>query len=130
VAVERGEKGEKGDRGERGPARRLAVVGYLILTLTTAAAFFATWHNEKAIQRARIERIHQLNQINREQCASLSNLYAVIRQTLVESDRRIDTIAYYRSHPAERRRAHRANVAILTKFRTPPCPKRIAVPAD
>lgn len=125
-----GIQGERGERGERGPVRKRAAIGYVILACATAAGFWATWNNEKAINRARVERIHQLNKINREQCSSLSNLYVVIRQTLVESDGRIDAITYYRNHPAERRRAHRANVAILAKFKTPPCPRQIELTAD
>jgi hypothetical protein len=114
---------------QRVGAWRLATIGYLILALATAGAFVATYRNSHELEVSRVERIYQLNMINRQQCSSLSNLYVVIRQALVASDARIDAIAYYRSHPAERRRAHRANVAILAKFKTPPCPQRIALPA-
>jgi hypothetical protein len=104
---------------------RLATIGYILLAAATAAAFYVTWNNAKAVQRARVERIHQLNMVNAEQCASLRNLYGIIRQTIVESDSRIDAIAYYRAHAAERRAAHRANFAIIARFRRPPCPKKI-----
>ena len=107
---------------------RLATIGYLILALATGGAFVATWWNAKAVERTRVERVGQLNQINKEQCASLRNLYTVIQQTLVESDKRIDTIFYYRAHPAERRRAHRTNAAIIQRFRLPPCPAKIVLP--
>ena len=98
----------------------MMLIGYLILACAVIAAFVS-------IEVARHERVRQLNAINQQQCSSLRNLYVVIQQTLVESDKRIDELDYYRAHPQERRRAHAANQAIIERFRLPPCPARINV---
>ncbi len=113
---------------ERLGPRKLATIGYAILALATVGAFFATWWNAKAVERARVERIHQLNHINAEQCASLRNLYSIIQETIAKQDLTVDVTAYYRSHPAERRRRHMEDAAIIERFRLPPCPKKILLP--
>lgn len=84
--------------------------------------------NDQRIEAARIERVKQINHVNRAQCASLANLYSIIRLTLQQSDQSIDQITYYRTHPAERERAHIQNAETLAKFRTPPCPRDISLP--
>lgn len=126
----RGDRGLTGPRGRRGPTNRLAVVGYLLLTVAVAAAFWATWNNDRRFDEERDAHIARLNKVNEAQCASLQNLYAVIRKTLADADKAIDEIAYYRRFPTERRRAHARNAATLERFRTPPCPRNISLSSD
>jgi hypothetical protein len=38
--------------------------------------------NDRRIEAARIERVRQINHVNQAQCASLANLYSIIRLTL------------------------------------------------
>lgn len=68
-----------------------------------------------------------INRINRAQCASLTNLYVVIRKTLADADAAIDEIDYYREHPAERERAHERNRETRERFRKPPCPENTQI---
>lgn len=88
----------------------------------------ASIENDRKIEAARLERVRQINHVNQAQCASLANLYSIIRLTLQQSDKSIDQITYYRTHPLERRRAHMQNALTLAKFRTPPCPADITLP--
>jgi hypothetical protein len=102
-------------------AGRLAVIGYLIFAASIAMAF-------AAIEQSRETAAHQVNRINHAQCASLQNLYAVIRKTITDSERAIDTLDYYKQHPKERADAHMRNRETLQRFKTPPCPPDITVP--
>lgn len=108
-------------------SERRAAVGYLILAAAVALAFLATWVNDREIEHNRLERVRELNQVNRAQCLALQNLYIVIRKTLADADKAIDELAYYRTYPAERLRAHARNQETLKLFRSPPCPRDIAV---
>ena len=103
--------------------RHLALTGYLVLAVAVVLAFFATWVNDRRITEARIERLQQLNEVNKAQCRSLKNLYAVIRKTLKDADKAIDELIYYQVYPKERVRAHQRNRKTLAMFKTPPCPK-------
>lgn len=114
----RGATGAQGPRGHRGPVNRLAVIGYLILTVAVAGSFWQIEQNRTAATA-------QVNEINVAQCASLRNLYAVIRKTLADGDKAIDRIDYYRTHPAERAEAHARNRETISRFREPPCPPNI-----
>lgn len=125
-----GLKGDKGDTGERGAAgvwhgRRWIVIGYAFLALGTGAGFFVSYDNQGDIEDARAERVRQINGVNAAQCASLRNLYAVIRQTIEASDRNVDTLQYYKEHPDEAELVHEQNARTLAKFREPPCPQQI-----
>lgn len=91
-------------------------------------ALLASIENDRRIEAARIERVRQINHVNAAQCASLANLYSIIRLTLQQSDKSIDQIVYYQQHPEERVRAHMQNAVTLGKFRTPPCPPDIKLP--
>jgi hypothetical protein len=71
-----------------------------------------------------------LNRINAAQCASLANLYSVIRKTLTDADAAIDRISYYKTHPVEREQAHERNRETIDSFRTPPCPKDFVLPKE
>lgn len=102
-----------------------ALLGYAILTGAVVLAFAATWHNDKEIEKARDERVGQINRVNRAQCASLRNLYSIIAKSLRDGDDAIDKIAYYRTHQAERAEAHRRNMVTIDRFRLPPCPDDI-----
>lgn len=106
-------------------SRNLATVGYVILALATSLALFFTFKNDHDINAARRERVRQLNAINQAQCDSLRNLYGIIALTIKASDDAIDTVAYYRSHPAEAALAHASNAKALARFRRPACPPDI-----
>lgn len=96
------------------------MVGYLILTLAVTGAFVR-------IEQSRTDAVEKVNRINAAQCASLRNLYAVIRKTLEDGDMAIDKIAYYRTHPEEREAAHNRNQATIARFRDPPCPANVTI---
>lgn len=108
-----------------------------VVTISVIAAFACVFVSFKAsrdsdirLESARLERLRQVNEINTAQCASLRNIYTLLRSTVEESDRRLDNIQYYRQHPAELADAHATNLAILLRFRTPPCPSDVAIPTD
>ena len=100
--------------------RRLNLVGYLILSTAVVLAF---WR----VDQIRSEAITHVNEVNASQCASLRNLYNVIRKSLEDSDKAIDEIAYYKQNPVERARAHERNRATIAAFRLPPCPPAIRI---
>lgn len=102
---------------------RRATIGYVVLSVAVVLAFFFTWRNDQEIEDARVERLRQLNEVNAAQCASLRNLYTVIQKSLLDGDKAIDELAYYRQFPDERRRAHLRNRKTMEMFRTPPCPR-------
>ena len=116
-----GKRGRRGAVGARGPTNRLAVIGYLILTGAVAWSFHEVAESRDVAAR-------QVNRINQAQCASLQNLYAVIRKTILDSEMAIDTLAYYQEHPQERAEAHARNQDTLARFKTPPCPPDITIP--
>ena len=116
-----GKRGRRGAVGERGPTNRLAVLGYLILTAAVAWSFHEVGESREGAAR-------QVNRINQAQCASLQNLYMVIRKTITDSEAAIDELAYYAEHPVERAEAHARNRETLARFKTPPCPKDITIP--
>lgn len=93
-------------------------MGYLILAV---AVGFALWRDASI----RDENVIQLNKVNASQCASLRNLYNVIRKSLEDSDKTIDELAYYKTHPEERAQAHARNQSTLMLFRLPPCPPAV-----
>lgn len=95
-------------------------MGYLILAI---AVGFALWRDAEI----RRENVARINDVNASQCLSLTNLYSVIRKTLEDADKAIDTIDYYEEHPAERARAHERNRATLMLFHQPPCPDAISL---
>lgn len=117
----RGATGRRGERGERGRPNRLAVFGYLILVVALAFSF-------RAIEITGREAAEKVNDVNHAQCASLQNLYGVIRKTITDSEMAIDTLDYYKHHPKERAAAHLRNQETLARFKTPPCPDDITVP--
>src|SRR5688500_17210057 len=91
------------DRGASvvGGRGHLAVIGFLILAALNVGAFARVEQNTHAVEDARVERVRQINKVNVAQCASLRNLYGVIRKTLRDGDEAIDNIQYYRDHPGE-----------------------------
>lgn len=100
----------------------------IVAVILLATYFIRTAHeNDRRIEAARVERIQQINAVNQAQCASLRNLYAVIRKSLEDSDAQIDKLAYYREHPGEARDAHRRNQDTIRRFKTPVCPPRVTV---
>lgn len=82
------------------------------------------------IDESRAESVDQINLVNRAQCASLRNLYAVIRKSLKDGDKELDKIVYYREHPAERARARERTRQTINQFRTPPCPPDVSVTSE
>jgi hypothetical protein len=107
-----------------------ATIGFTILALVNMVAFYGVWYNAEKVEDARVERIGQLNRINAAQCASLQNLYGVIRTSVANSDAAIDELDYYKQHPLERERAHERNRETLEAFRTPPCPRNFVLPKE
>jgi hypothetical protein len=125
-----GDKGERGEPGEPGRPNSLAVIGFCILAFVNAIAFYGLYQYDDKVERARVERVAQLNKVNIAQCTSLQNLYGVLQKSILESDRAIDQIAYYKTHPVEREQAHERNRETLESFRTPPCPEEIVLPKE
>ena len=95
--------------------------------ITTRDLLKQNIEQDQRIEAAREERVQQINRINEAQCDALQQLYRTIRRTLVESDKQIDTIAYYRANPAEAAAVHARNKQILEDFAVPPCPEDIAL---
>lgn len=122
---------------------RPSVIGYLLLTAGVVAALVASHNddaetkravaavaaNAKRVEEARVERVGQLNRVNQAQCKSLRNLYAVIRKTIEDADAVIESSDYYREHPDEAKTAHARNADTLRRFRSPPCPPDVELPA-
>jgi len=79
------------------------------------------------IEEGRAESVRQINMINRAQCASLRNLYAVIRKSLKDGDIELGRITYYREHPAERARARERTRQTISQFRQPSCPPNVSI---
>jgi hypothetical protein len=107
-----------------------AVAGMILLLLT----FRAAHRNDQVlkatairVEQQRKARLRQLNRINKAQCESLRNIYTLLRLTIVQSDQRIEEMAYYRAHPVEAQEQHDRNQALLLQFRDPPCPYNIRV---
>jgi hypothetical protein len=105
------------------------LLGAIIVAVILLSAYVVRQRHDadRGLERARIERIDQLNRINKAQCASLRNLYATIAKTISDSDLAIDQIDYYRRHPQERQAAHFRNAETLRMFKQPPCPPEIIV---
>ncbi len=122
-----GTKGDRGEQGEPGRPNSLAVIGFCIIAFVNAIAFYGLYQYDDKVERARVERVEQLNMVNLAQCRSLQNLYTVLQKSIADSDRAIDEVDYYKRHPLEREQAHERNRETLESFRTPPCPEQIVL---
>lgn len=125
---ERGSAGERGTRGRTGAQPRSVLLSFWAIVLISFVVLvglgYAIWENKATIARveaARAERVMQINRINQAQCASLRNLYSNLQLTIEQSDKTIDTLAYYRGNPQEKAAAHRYNRQVIGRFREPPC---------
>ncbi len=102
-----GQHGETGARGERGAANRLAMIGYVLLSLGIIGALWLSNHNSNEIEKT-VEDACRGSQENRD----------VLRELITAGDPTKLTKGqpgydYYLSHPRERRAGHRKTVRIL-----------------
>jgi hypothetical protein len=95
-----GKQGEPGERGERGPTNRLAVLGYVFLTLGMIAGLYWSHSNAQDI------------------CFNAKDNRQILRMLIASGDpQNIQPgqpgYDYYRSHPKERQAAHTRTQRIL-----------------